>query len=180
MTIVGENITYRIPAIADAEAIAQLHVASWREAYDGMIPPAILAGIDMADRVARWQGYLAVPSPTWLARVEGEEAGFIRAGRLAAQLAEGADGHIYALYVLQRFHRLGIGRGLVGRVASQWRETGGQALSVAVLTANRPARSSYEALGARLVRDDSYAWDGHILPESIYLFENLAELARFA
>ncbi|WP_421694243.1 GNAT family N-acetyltransferase [Aestuariivirga sp.] len=176
-----ETILYTVPGPKDAGTIAQLHVASWREAYARMIPPEILAGIDLADRTARWQSYLAVPgNPTWLASVDGVAAGFIRAGRLSEPLVEGADGHIYALYVLHRFYRMGIGRALLARVATQWREADGHALSLGVLTANHPARAFYEALGARLVTDDSYEWDGHLLPESIYVFENLAELACFA
>ena len=35
-------------------------------------------------------------------------------------------------------------------------------------------------LGARFIKFDTYEWDGHSLPESIYLFENLEELARIA
>ena len=68
----------------------------------------------------------------------------------------------------------------LGLAANQWLEQGGRALSVDVLTQNRKARAFYAAMGARFVRNDLYHWDGHALDETIYLFDNLAQLARFA
>lgn len=176
-----QHITCRVPGVDEAAAIAQLHLTCWKEAYAGMIPPGILENADLADRTARWRGYLeATGAPTYLARADGEAAGFIRAGSLKEPLAEGADGHIFALYILQRFHRLGIGRQLMGLAARDWLRQGGRALSVGVLTANHPARAFYEALGARFVRPDVYPWHGHNLSETIYIFDNLDELARAA
>jgi ribosomal protein S18 acetylase RimI-like enzyme len=173
--------TCTVPTPSDAEAIARLHVTSWREAYAGVIPADILANVDLADRAARWRSYLGAGGyPTFLALVAGEPAGFIRTGQLGEPLCEGADGHIYALYILQRFHRRGIGRRLMGLAAAEWLQQGGKSISVGVLTANQGARAFYEALGARFVRPDTCEWDGHILDESIYLFENLPELAHFA
>jgi ribosomal protein S18 acetylase RimI-like enzyme len=174
-------VSCEIPSPEDAETIASLHIASWREAYTGMIPPGILETVDMADRTARWRSYLQVEgSPTYLARVDGEAAGFIRAGPVREPVAEGADGHIFALYILKRFHRRGIGRRLIGLAARDWLRQGGKALSVGVLTANQPGVAFYEALGARFVRPDVYPWHGHNLAETIYVFDRLEELARAA
>jgi hypothetical protein len=35
-------VHFVIPTIADAEAIAKLHVTSWREAYRGIVPDGVL------------------------------------------------------------------------------------------------------------------------------------------
>ena len=172
-------ITYAMPSVGDADVIAQLHIESWLETYEGMIPRDILANVDLADRTARWRNYLSVSgSPTFMAHAEGLAAGFIRSGRLVDPLVEGADGHIYALYVLHRFQRRGIGRRLLSLAAEAWLRHAGTALSVGVLSANHGARAFYEALGARHVRSDVYEWDGHSLPEAIYVFEDLPRLAR--
>ena len=175
------HIIYQVPGVEDAAAIALLHLTSWKETYSGMIPPGILENADLADRTARWRTYLEVTgAPTYLARANGEAAGFIRAGPVKEPVAEGADGHIFALYILKCFHRLGIGRRLIGLAAWDWVNQGGKALSVGVLTANQPACAFYGALGARFVRPDVYPWDGHNLAETIYIFDNLDELARAA
>lgn len=176
-----ERITCQIPVPDDAAVIADLHVTSWRETYTGMIPPGILENADMADRTARWRGYLETSgSPIWVARVDGEVSGFIHAGPVKEPVVEGADGHIFALYILERFHRKGIGRRLIGLVARDWSDQGGRALSVGVLTANHKARAFYEALGARFVRPAIYPWHGHDLEESIYIFENIGKISKSA
>jgi hypothetical protein len=68
----------------------------------------------------------------------------------------------------------------MGMAARAWLDRGGRVMSVGVLTANHGARTFYEALGARFVRPDTYQWHGHALDESIYIFENLGQLAHFA
>ncbi len=179
--MIAANTTFAVPNDDMAEDIAHIHVQSWRETYADIIPAEILANIDMADRVCRWRSYLGTQGyPTYIARVDGEPAGFIRVGSLKEPLVAGADGHIYALYVLRRFHRRGIGRKLMSLAAADWLGRGGGAFSVGVLTANAEARAFYEALGARFIRPDRDDWDGHSLPESIYLFDNMMELSRLA
>ena len=176
----ASEVDYRSPALADAEAIARVHVASWREAYDGIVPSSILDNVEVEDRIARWQGYLAGEGVTFLAEVDGAAAGFIRVGKLSEPMVEGADGHIFALYVLRRHHRQGIGRSLLGLAAGEWLSRGGKALSVGVLTENAPALAFYRGVGASFVQAETYRWEGHDLPESIYVFNNLEELARLA
>lgn len=174
-----DGIVYRIPTTADAAAIARLHVGCWREAYAEIVPVSVLENVDMDDRTARWKAHVSRPGATVvLAEAEGVPAGFIHRGVLDEPLAEGADGHINALYILRRFHRRGIGRSLVGKVAADWLARGGKALSVGVLTANRPAVAFYEALGAQFVRPDIYRWNDHDLAESIYVFNDLGGLAQ--
>ena len=174
------TIGYRIPTPADAEAISRLHVASWREAYAGIVPQSILDTVDLDDRIARWRGYLAADGVTFLAEAGGQAVGFIRSGIPAEPVADGADGHIFALYVLRRHHRQGIGRRLLGLTAAAWLRRGGRAMSVGVLTENTPALAFYQGVGASFARTETYRWDGHDLPESIYVFRNLQDLAKAA
>ena len=42
----------RLATLADARAIAELHVASWRAAYVGILPPAYLEGLSVEEREA--------------------------------------------------------------------------------------------------------------------------------
>ena len=68
----------------------------------------------------------------------------------------------------------------MGLAAEAWLQQGGKAFSVGVLSANLGARAFSEAPGARYVRPDVDVWQDHRLPESVYLFDNLPDLARFA
>lgn len=42
----------RQAAVADAVMIAAVHVQSWRETYQGIVPQSHLAGLDVAERTA--------------------------------------------------------------------------------------------------------------------------------
>ena len=48
----GLAITVRSARPGDAEAIAQLHVASWRVAYRGIVDDAYLDALDVGARAA--------------------------------------------------------------------------------------------------------------------------------
>jgi GNAT superfamily N-acetyltransferase len=64
---------------SDAEAIAEVHVASWQEAYRGMLPDEYLDGLRAADRVAFWHERLGDPparGAVLVAEEEGRLLGF--------------------------------------------------------------------------------------------------------
>lgn len=170
-----------IPTSDHAETMARLHVGSMREAYEEIVPSEVLANLSISDLTTRWRGYLeAAGYPVAMAQVDGEPAGLIRTGTCPEPLDPRPDGHIFQLYVLKRFYRAGVGRRLLCHVASGWLARRGTSLSVGVLAANQRANAFYTAMGARRVLETTFEWDGHSLAESIYLFENLEELSRFA
>ena len=68
--------------LADAAAIAEVHVQAWRETYRGLMPDAVLAGLSVEKRVRAWSEMLAAgpQAPTILVvedagRIVGFEIG---------------------------------------------------------------------------------------------------------
>ncbi len=167
------TVVYRRPLYAEADAMAALQVACWREAYRGIVPDELLDHVDMADRAMRWRGYLSVddPSFTLAAYVDGILAGFVRSGLIADRLLPEADRHIHAIYVLERCQRRGIGKALMRAALDSASAHGGTDVSLGVLTANRKARAFYDAIGGRAAVETVYDWSGHQLPETIYRFQ---------
>jgi hypothetical protein len=49
----------RPAVLQDAPAIAAVHVATWRDAYAGLLPDDFLDGLDVDQRAERWRGRLA-------------------------------------------------------------------------------------------------------------------------
>ena len=171
------QITYRKPAPEEAEAFAALHVQCWREAYAEIIPRELIASFDASKRIGHWRNYIDDPSRIVIAAFdEGVPVGLVNAGHADETYFEGQDGHIAALYVLASHHKMGIGRRLVASVADLWLKRGGKTFAVGVLAENLRARRFYEALGARFVKSGTYVWDGHALPDAIYVFEDLPSL----
>lgn len=114
-------VTIRGAVAEDARPIAAVHVQAWREAYAGLLPDEMLAGLSVDSRAAAWARSLAAPAGamTLVAEVGGKVVGFGDAGaqRDADLRARGFDGEIRALYVLADSQRRGLGRRLVRDLA---------------------------------------------------------------
>jgi len=167
------------PERGEAAELAALHIACWREAYRDIVPEEQLARADLEKRSAVWERAIADPERIVLATYEtGAPVGFMLAGAPTETLFEGIDGHVSALYVAASHYRLGLGRRLMAGAAAQWLARGGKSLALGVLAANHRARSFYEGMGGRLVSEGIYQWDGHDLPDAVYVFDDLAALAE--
>src|SRR4029453_14185630 len=69
---------------AHAEAIAAVHVESWRAAYPRIVAQSFLDNLSVERRTAFWSRVLADPGPvTWVAERDGEVVGFAGIGRPA-------------------------------------------------------------------------------------------------
>lgn len=137
----------------DADAIARVHVDSWRTTYRGLVPDPYLDGMSLQEYEVRWRRMLneyAATNHTFVASVGGEIVGFASCGRERDQ-----DpiylGELYAIYLLQDQQRRGLGRRLVSAVAERLIELDYRSMLVWVLAPN-PARGFYEALGGAFVR----------------------------
>jgi ribosomal protein S18 acetylase RimI-like enzyme len=170
---------FRRPLPAEAETFASLHVQCWKESYRGIVPDTLLDAAQPRDRYEMWHNIVVNPRRivigTW---VEGVPAGFVVAGEPHQRILENEDGQLAALYILKRYHRMGIGSALVQQAAAQWRAMDGTSMSIGVLAANMNARAFYESLGAKLVRTGTYNWSGHEMPDCIYIWRDLAKIGK--
>lgn len=134
----------------DAEAIAAIHVASWRAAYRGQIPDAVLDGLDVEERTRQWREWLI---QEWIevAVGETESAEVVGFCSLVPTMDEdddpGAVASIPTLYVSPHRWRSGWGEALCRWAVERARRRGFALLTLWVLESNRRARLFYEALG---------------------------------
>lgn len=142
MTIVREAVT------ADADAIGQVQVESWRVAYDGLIPAETIAAFDIGARQQMWrEGLSRVPRPgsaTFVADLEGEVIGFSTVG---ASYSEENIGELYAIYVHPSYWGHGAGRALIERSEESLRASGFAQGLLWVLEGNERADRFYRAAG---------------------------------
>ncbi|MCB1491781.1 MAG: GNAT family N-acetyltransferase [Rhodobiaceae bacterium] len=170
----------RTATIGDAADIAAIHVQSWRETYDGLVPPAMLARLDVDQRTRFWTHHLTDiedggPAAVFVAMRDGAAAGFVAVcGQRTDTLAErGFDGEIAALYVLRSAQRHGLGRALFARATDHLRQHGFAAASLWVLTTNTPARAFYEAMGGRVMAEREDVREDAVLAEVAYGWDSL-------
>jgi len=175
--------TFIRPALpTDAAAIAQVRVDAWRTTYKGMIPAAYLAAMKVEDSTALWAKILtAAPNATSVfVAVEGSTVVGFAAGHMLAEPKHGLDAELSAVYLVDGAQRAGVGRRLVAAVAAAQRGHGATGLIVWVIAGNKAARAFYETLGAELLIEQPFTWDGMDLVEAGYGWRNLDSLAAAA
>ena len=129
----------------DAEAMAEVFVAAWRQAYPGVVPDAVLAALDQ-DRTARWLAGLIdgrAEGETDVAVHDGQVIGFVRYGTRASE----PGGYVFGLYVHPGQAGRGTGRALLHHAEVRLRERGSDTVSLHVFEANERARRLYAKAG---------------------------------
>lgn len=138
----------------DADVIGEIHVEGWQSSYAGLLPPAYLAGLDVAERVVAWRERLAGDPDRGVWCLVAEQAGEV-VGFLAASAAREADvtpgtAEIRALYLREAHKGTGVGAALLRAALQRLTETGSDWVTLNVLEGNTTARSFYERFGFAL------------------------------
>lgn len=176
----GETLmTVRRARADDAAAIARVHVDSWRSTYAGLLPEDMLVRLSSAEHEARWWRHVLgrFRRRHYVYVAEDREAGivgFVSGGRSRDRELDYAA-EVYALYVLDEFQGVGIGRALFLRLVDRLHRECGPGLSVWVLSAN-PSRYFYEALGGRRIAKRYERMGGVEVEATAYGWADMAEL----
>lgn len=171
-------VVIRAASPQDAAAIARVRVDAWRATYRGTFPDAYLDAMSVDESTAFWQRILDAGSPNatvFVAEEDGEVVGFATGNRRdPPKLGFGAE--LSAIYVRADRKRQGIGRRLVAAVAAVARSRQADGIVVFVIAGNRAARAFYENLGAELLVEQPFEWDGVPLVEAGYGWRDLDAL----
>ena len=161
----------------DVEGIARVHVQGWRESYKDFLSPEALAGLSVEERMRMWQGAFTRPNPQARLLVaetdQGEVVGFACGGPIRREGVDvlGTDAEIFAIYLLDKIKRQGVGRRLMRGVLDHLSGHGFCSAGLWVLKENLPARRFYEALGGTAGAEQSFDLRGQMVVEVAYRFE---------
>ncbi len=131
----------REAAESDIPALARLHVAAWRLAYGGILPPRLLAALSEDEFERIWSGLLRDAARTTLVVCAGaaaQPAGFVAFRREP-------EAEIIGLYVDPAHWRTGLGTLLMSTALQ--RMAGAPRVVLWVMRDNARARSFYERAG---------------------------------
>jgi ribosomal protein S18 acetylase RimI-like enzyme len=146
------EITIRPVGAADVAAVAELHAASWRSAYRGMLRDAYLDADVGDDRLRTWTARLANPIDSqfgFIAHSGTDPVGFVfMLGREDSTWGTLVDN----LHVLPGHKGRGIGRRLLEAAAHETgRRYPGERVHLFVFEKNLAARRFYASIGGREV-----------------------------
>ena len=120
-------MSVRAATVADAPAIAGIHVETWRTAYRGLVPGNFLASLSTEARERFWTRTLGAEGGAEFVFVAADDAGWV-VGFASGGPARSGDpdyrGELYTLYVLREHQGRGHGRRLLAAVAERLAEAG--------------------------------------------------------
>jgi len=165
-------------SLRDAEAIARIHVETWRSTYAGLLPDNLLVGMSFEKQTKMWQRMLSGGETAIVA--EDPRYGVIGFGSYGPNRSVRSkfSGEVYTLYLLPDFQGLSIGQGLLRALFGALAREGHETAVIWVLASN-PSRFFYEAMGGKptaarntnmggqTVREVAYGWESvHALPSA--------------
>ena len=137
----------RPAAPRDAKAIAEIHVATWQAAYQGLIPDDVLKAMTYEKRLAYWKEAIEYSDPQLLVALDSDNdkvVGFVGFDRSRDPGTKSSVGEIWAMYVTPAHWRKGVGLLLWDGARDGLKEEGCTQVSLWALVANERALQFYE------------------------------------
>lgn len=138
----------RLAEPRDAHAVAQIHVATWREAYRGIVPDDYLATLSVERRELIWRQAIEKSMPeVWVAAEESSIVGWIAFGQCRDADKSPDVGEVWAINIRPAHWSRGIGRALWQAARARLQQRGFKETTLWVLRANERAMRFYRAAG---------------------------------
>lgn len=168
----------RLAEAADAEALAQLHIKSWREIYKDVFPGHVLAELNAATHAAYWRSLVAAaPGGTVVCERGPAVIGFLSLAAAADDGSRESAGEITSIYLDPQHWRRGYGAALIRWALSEAECRGWRRVILWSLRENAHARAFYESVG---FHPDGASKTGHLGERFSGVQEMYVTLVRFA
>lgn len=151
------DFTIRPATKADIPVLSHIHVAGWKDSYDGIVDQEFLDNLTEEQRAADWKKWFSDGTMQTLIAEDGsgKPCGFISFGKLRTPIPGGSpirplySAEIYAIYILPGCQRLGLGRQMMRAAAIKLREMRHRSVSLWVLEKNEKAVAFYKKCGGQ-------------------------------
>jgi ribosomal protein S18 acetylase RimI-like enzyme len=169
--------------VADAHAIATVHVTAWNETYRGIMPDSLLDRLNVEERAETWAARLATfeefRQTVMVVDDGGDIVGFAGCGP-ARKDNLGSDGEIYMINIVNRAKRRHLGAKLMRAMADALEAWRFKTAGLWVLEKNAPARAFYARLGGIPGIASKEHHDGIMLTDLAILWPRIATLRERA
>jgi ribosomal protein S18 acetylase RimI-like enzyme len=154
---------------SDAQAIARIHVETWRTTYAGLLPDRMLAEMNEHNHKTNWTNLLARDRDEFVLVAERPKVGVVgfASGGPARRALEPYSGEIFTLYVTPDCQNQGVGTALLSAAFKHLAEQSMKAVMLWVLARN-PSRFFYEAMGGMKAAARKERLWGSVQPEIAY------------
>jgi len=154
---VQNSFKIREATAADVSALAALHVMTFNETHGSFKAPTF------ETRKWQWQKALQNRDDSWfccvIEKADGNLIGFAKGQPYNHIDHPEFSGELNKIYLLRKYHKLGLGRQLVCKVASEFIERGINSMLL-FGDANNPSNKFYEQMGAEKLFAANGGFDG--------------------
>ncbi|MFC4559125.1 GNAT family N-acetyltransferase [Virgibacillus kekensis] len=171
--------TIRKAVYDDAEAIAEIHVSSWKSTYTDLLEEKDISNITYENRKALWETILRIKKKEQCTLViEDFEkiVGFISGGPERTKRFN-YDSEIYTIYLLDDYQRQGLGAKLLKSFTEEMKDRGYKSILVWILTQN-PSSRFYERFNAEPVGEELTTIGEGTYQETAYGWNDIDELLK--
>lgn len=166
----------------DARGVAQVHAATWKDRYQGLLESAYLGRLTEARLLPRWRSAIDElgrdrDEAIFVATLRDRVIGFVSTGASRDAFSPW-DAEITMIYILREYCGAGIGRALMKAAADHSIRRGLFSVGLWVLRDNDGARSFYEKLGGELAGRKTDTVGGSAAPLVCYDWREASVLAE--
>jgi ribosomal protein S18 acetylase RimI-like enzyme len=163
------TISVRLARTEDAAALSNVFDASWREAYQGILPALSLERMINRRGPKWWLSTIGRGRPLVVLDIGEAIAGYVTYGRCRDRSLP-ADGEIDELYLAPEYQGLGFGKRLFRAVRNDLDDRGAKRVAVWCLAENERACGFYRRLGGRMIAETTEQFSGAAKVKSCFLF----------
>lgn len=163
------TISIRRARLDDAHDLSGVFDDTWRETYQGILPPIALARMISRRGPRWWAQTIARGRPLVVLDVGERVAGYVTYGRCRDRSLP-ADGEVDEFYLAPEYQGLGFGKRLFKAVRNDLDDRGAKRVAVWCLTENERACAFYRRMGGRLIAETAERFGGASLSKSCFLY----------
>lgn len=135
----------------DAQALGELHTASWQAAYKGIIPTEVLNNLDAERRAQKFKEAIKEnKEETAVLLLDNKVVGFITLGKNRDKDYGPDTGEIWGIYLHPDYYNQGLGSELIQWGIKELKKRGYKKITLWVLKNNVSSRKFYEKNGFRI------------------------------
>jgi GNAT superfamily N-acetyltransferase len=167
------NNTYREASVAECEAVAKVHVRSWKESFAGLVPQTVMDRITVENRTKAFEKRFQSDSYKLYVGEAADRGliGFADCGEPRERI-DTYQAELYAIFLLPEFQGSGVGRQLFSLCVEGLVKSGKSSMYLLAFE-NSPYRSFYDKMGGRLVRKRPVEIEGTMFDAVVYGWTNL-------
>ena len=163
------TISIRRARSDDAAALSDVFDATWREAYQGILPALSLERMIGRRGPRWWLATIGRERPLVVLDVGEKIAGYASYGRCRDR-ALPADAEIDELYLSPEYQGLGFGRRMFKAVRNDLEDRGAKRIAIWCLSENERGCEFYRRMGGRLIAETTERFAGSALTKSCFLY----------